>query len=203
MKTARASVSGGAGCLLLWVILLIGFHCSLRAAFARRWVIDPRGAKPPGHSRATAPQWGVRRRRKWQVNVKAQKRRFPPDPPRVVRPERNAAAFGAALVAEDSSEFLLTQKESSAKSPLGFLWSRLCSREPERTFVGMLGLRHEDSGHVAFSQNPVPAHAAALRPQRGSCGDFAKAFFRVKRKFKKSLCNQSRPECSRVPRTNR
>ena len=53
------------------------------AAFARRRVIDPRAQSRRGHSRATTPQWGVRRRRKWQVNVKA-KIVFSPGPPLVL-----------------------------------------------------------------------------------------------------------------------
>ena len=44
-----------------WVVFF-GFGEGGLFAFVQREM-------PLGHSRATPPQWGVRRRRKWQVNV--------------------------------------------------------------------------------------------------------------------------------------
>ena len=59
-----------------WAHLLpLGLSRSWEAAFARR-----NRRKAAGHSRATPPQWGVRRRRKWQVNVNDRNRRFPRTP---------------------------------------------------------------------------------------------------------------------------
>ena len=76
---------------------------------ASRWPLSrvESGAKPPG---------GIARAA------------IPPGPPLGFHAVGKAAAFGAALVAEDSFEFPLTRKESSAKSPHGFFGRFRCSR---------------------------------------------------------------------------
>ena len=74
----------------------IHIPCSLVAAFAHRRVIDPRAQSRRGHSRAMSPQWGVCRRKKWQVNVR-RKTELPPGPPLApMRHERRLHMFGGS-----------------------------------------------------------------------------------------------------------
>ncbi len=98
---------------------------------ASRWPLSrvEIGGKPPGHLRATAPQWGVRRRRKWQVNVKVVRAELPPGAPRwgSIRSGRRLHS-GRLWLQRIPLNFRLTRKESSAKSPHGFFWRFRCSR---------------------------------------------------------------------------
>ena len=82
----------------------------------------------------TSALWFMRVGGRFRASKAAESRRgeneiiFPPDPPLGFHAVGRAAAFGAALVAEDSFEIPLTRKESSAKSPHGVLWRLRCSR---------------------------------------------------------------------------
>ena len=79
----------------------------------------------------------------------------------------------AALVAEDSFEFPLTRKESSAKSPHGFFWRSRCSRWGLRGMVGPWDggptIQAFPSGEgvaalVAVTDEVVPPCASAENP---------------------------------------
>ena len=84
---------------------------------------------------------------------------------------------------------------------IGGVWARMAKRG---------GCREEGETSSVFGLRPNPpsprGKAKLLNLQRlhrnlqkNPCGDFAEDSFRVKRKFKGILCNQSRPECSRLP----
>ena len=113
---------------------------------------SPHARKPPGHSLATPPQWGVCRRQKWQVNVKA-KDRASPRPPSCPYEVRKAAAYVWRLWLQRRALNLHTRRKlPSAKSPLVFLCGFRCSRNV-----------HEMLGHFC-AHGSMPLHPAKASP---------------------------------------
>ena len=103
-----------------------------RAMFPGGRFRSPKAAqRRRGHSRATSPLWGVCRRQKWQVNVKA-KGRASPRTPSLQQDLLTRLHIRAALVAEGCLNLRLKRKQPSAKSPHFSFGVFYCSRDPQK-----------------------------------------------------------------------